>query len=114
MGGGLLLAGLMLNLLPKMAFSRTGTTVNPLPPPQRAVALVTSGLHRLSRNPMHPGHAIVLVGVARLLGNALAFIGVPTCVAQVNRLQIRPEQRALRARSGDADDDHCQRLRHWI
>ena len=112
-GGGLLLAGLMLNLLPKMAFSRTGTTVNPLHP-QRTAALVTSGLHRLSRNPMYLGHAILLAGVALLLGNALAFIAVPSYVVWVERFQIRPEERALRARFGEAYDDYCQRVRRWI
>src|SRR5690606_27185900 len=55
--------GLIFNLLPKYAFARAGTTVNPMTP-DRSRQLVTSGLHRYSRNPMYVGQALLLASLA--------------------------------------------------
>ena len=57
----LVLAGLALNLLPKVAFRRAGTSANPLRPAATR-HLVTSGIYRYTRNPMYLGHALILSG----------------------------------------------------
>ncbi|MBD9369535.1 isoprenylcysteine carboxylmethyltransferase family protein [Xanthomonas sp. XNM01] len=106
-------AGLALNLLPKLAFRRAGTTVNPLAP-ERSTQLVVHGLHRWSRNPMYLGHALILVGIALLLRNAVALTAVPLYVACVTRFQIVPEERALRARFGRRYVDYAARVRRWL
>lgn len=72
----LALAGVALNLLPKLAFKRAATTVNPLRPAS-TTQLVTSGLYRFSRNPMYLGHALMLLGWALYLQHAIALIAVP-------------------------------------
>ncbi len=112
-GGLLILGGAAVNIAPKQRFRRAGTTVNPLRP-QSGSALVQSGLHALSRNPMYLGHATLLFGVALLLGNAAAFAAVPLHVAGVTRFQIVPEERALRAKFGTACIDYCRRVRRWL
>lgn len=112
-GTALVLAGIMLNLLPKLAFARAGTTVNPLQP-DRTTRLVRSGLHRWSRNPMYLGHAVILLGIALALRNALAFTALPVYVLYVSRFQILPEERALLARFGGEYADYCRHVRRWI
>lgn len=109
----LALAGLALNLLPKLAFGRAGTTVNPLHP-GRSAALVTTGLHRFSRNPMYLGHSAILAGLALALGNALAFAAVPAYAGYITRFQIRPEERALHARFGEAYAAYLRRVPRWL
>ncbi|RBI49163.1 hypothetical protein BRL76_18820, partial [Xanthomonas oryzae pv. oryzae] len=52
-----------INVVPKWRFRRAGTTVDPRRP-QRCSALVQTGLHRYSRNPMYIGHALLLAGWA--------------------------------------------------
>ncbi|MEQ8772166.1 MAG: methyltransferase, partial [Erythrobacter sp.] len=48
---------------PAVGFSRARTTVDPIHP-ERAERLVTSGLFRVSRNPMYVGMAMLLGAVA--------------------------------------------------
>ena len=66
---GAVILGLSVN-----AFIRASTTVNPLAP-EDAETLVTSGLYRISRNPMYLAMALVLTGSAFLIGNLAAFAG---------------------------------------
>ena len=105
--------GLLFNLWPKLAFARAGTTVNPLRPASSRV-LVTTGLHRISRNPMYPGHALLLSAWACWLQHPVACLGVPLYIAYVTRYQIQPEERALSATFGAAYDAYRTCVRRWL
>lgn len=113
MVAALAVLGLLLNLLPKLAFGRAGTTVNPLRPASSR-ALVTSGLHGVSRNPMYLGHALLLVAWACWLRHPAALIGAPLYMAYVTRYQILPEERALSAMFGAAYEAYRARVRRWL
>ena len=113
MVAALAVLGLLLNLLPKLAFGRAGTTVNPLRPASSR-ALVTSGLHGVSRNPMYLGHALLLVAWACWLRHPAALIGAPLHMAYVTRYQILPEERALSAMFGAAYEAYRARVRRWL
>ena len=113
MVAALAVLGLLLNLLPKLAFGRAGTTVNPLRPASSR-ALVTSGLHGVSRNPMYLGHALLLVAWACWLRHPAALIGAPLYMAYVTRYQILPEEWALSAMFGAAYDAYRARVRRWL
>jgi len=82
--------------------------------PQRASKLVTTGIYRLSRNPMYAGLLCALVGGALALGNALALLAPAAFVAYMNRFQIRPEERALREKFGAAFDAYARSVRRWL
>ena len=89
------------------------TTVDPLHP-EAASALVTGGVLRFTRNPMYLGMALVLAAWALWLGNAAAALLVAGFVAYISRFQIVPEERALRARFGEAFEDYARLVRRWI
>lgn len=111
---GLVMAfGVVLNLLPKLAFRRVGTTVNPLRPATSSV-LVTHGVYRYTRNPMYLGQATVLAGAMLYLQNLTALLAVPLFVLYISRWQIMPEERALSARFPEAYAAFCQRVRRWL
>ena len=110
---GIALAGGLIALAGVLEFHRAHTTVNPMAP-QKASALVTSGVYRITRNPMYLGMLLVLAGWALWLGNAAAFVGLPLFVAVLNLLQIAPEERVLRERFGDAFTRYAARVRRWI
>jgi protein-S-isoprenylcysteine O-methyltransferase Ste14 len=95
------------------AFHRARTTSNPLRP-ERASALVTGGIYRHTRNPMYVALAIALLGWAVWLGHALAPLGVVAFVAWMDRLQIPPEEDALRALFGDEFARYCSDVRRWL
>lgn len=109
----LAVAGLALNLLPKLQFARAATTVNPLAP-QRATQLVSDGLYRYSRNPMYLGQATVLLAWTLGLQHALAPLLVLLFIAWITRLQIIPEERALAARFPAPFAQLCARTRRWL
>ncbi|HDS1228579.1 MULTISPECIES: methyltransferase family protein [Stenotrophomonas] len=113
MAGGVMAIGVALNLLPKLAFQRARTTVNPLRP-SASSALVMHGVYRYTRNPMYLGQATILAGAMLYLQNAIALLAVPLFVLYITWLQIMPEERALLARFPEVYPLFRQRVRRWL
>lgn len=105
-GGGVALAG-------RNEFKRARTTLNPLRP-DKASALVTSGIYRFTRNPMYVGLALVVAGWAAFLCSALALLGPPGFVLYITRFQIVPEERILSDRFGAAYAAYRARVGRWL
>ena len=101
----LALGGLAFLIPATRAFLGARTTVNPL---------VVAGAYRFTRNPMYVGFALLLLAWAAGLAAAIAVLGPVLFVAYLTRFQILPEERALRARFGDAFDAYCRRVRRWL
>jgi protein-S-isoprenylcysteine O-methyltransferase Ste14 len=93
-------------------FRRARTTVNPLHP-ERASAIVTTGIYRFTRNPMYVGIVLVLVGWFLAHGGLSAAIGIPLFIGYITRFQILPEERVLAAKFGDAYSAYVARVRRW-
>lgn len=106
------LAGVAFDLLGLLAFRRSRTTINPLRP-DRASALVTHGIYRITRNPMYVGLALLLLAWALYLDAAWALVGPVLFVAAITRFQIVPEERILRARFPEFDA-YAARVRRWL
>lgn len=106
-------AGLVLELLPVLRFSRARTTVNPMRP-QTSAHLVVDGLNRYSRNPMYLGQLLLLLAWSVSLGNTIAFLLLPVFPLYITRFQILPEERALAARFGDEYAAYRARVRRWL
>lgn len=107
------LGGAALNLLPKIAFRRAATTINPLDP-RRTSSLVTTGIYRHTRNPMYLGHALILLGWAVYLQQPAALSGIAIYVIWVDRLQIVPEERVLLTRFADSYPAYIASVRRWL
>ncbi len=106
LGVGVALSGVL-------AFRRSRTTVDPTRP-EKASSLVTSGVYRVTRNPMYLGIALALVGWAVWLAHTLGLIGVVVFVAYLTRFQIMPEERALRRLFGEEFDGYVRHVRRWV
>lgn len=109
----LVIAGLGFDLAGLLAFRARRTTVNPLSP-QRASALVTGGVYRITRNPMYVGMACLLLAWALYLGAWLALAGPVLFVLFITRFQIRPEERVLQGLFGAEYFAYCARVRRWL
>lgn len=94
-------------------FRKAKTTVNPLHP-ERATAVVESGIYRFTRNPMYVGAALVLLGCFLAFGGLSGVVGLPVFVWYISRFQIEPEERALAAKFGDAYTKYLLRVRRWL
>ena len=109
----LLAAGLLLMLVAVASFIAAKTTVNPLRP-SRASSLVTTGIFRLSRNPIYLGDLLLLAALAVWLGNIVNLLLLVPFVWYINRFQIIPEERALADRFGASYVAYCARVRRWL
>jgi protein-S-isoprenylcysteine O-methyltransferase Ste14 len=106
LGGALAVAGVI-------AFRARRTTVNPLTP-DASTAVVSSGVYRVSRNPMYLGFLLALAGWAVYLSNAGAVLFLPAFAAYMTRYQIKPEERALLAKFGPEFAQYMSRVRRWL
>lgn len=94
-------------------FFRAKTTVNPMDV-SRVETLVTSGIFRLSRNPMYLGMLLILISNVFWIGNWAAFSGPVFFFWIMTVLQIKLEERALTVKFGDAYTGYCKRTRRWL
>jgi protein-S-isoprenylcysteine O-methyltransferase Ste14 len=106
LGGALALAGVVV-------FRDKRTTVNPLTP-SASSSVVSSGVYRVSRNPMYLGFLLALAGWATYLSNAGAALLLPAFVAYMTQFQIKPEERALLAKFGSEFAQYMSRVRRWL
>ena len=96
-----------------IAFRRAKTTVNPMKP-EKSVALVSSGVYRITRNPMYVGMVFILLAWAVYLASAWALFGPLLFAAYITRFQIKPEERVLAARFGPEFARYRARVRRWL
>ncbi len=96
-----------------LSFRRARTTVNPFAP-ERTVNIVSSGIYRLSRNPMYLGMVCILTGWAVWLWQVQAVLGMVLFVAWITRFQIIPEERVLTQKFGTEYRQYRQRVRRWV
>ncbi len=106
LGGAVALAGVV-------AFRRRRTTVSPLTPGASS-SVVSSGVYRVSRNPMYLGFFLALSGWALYLSNVGAALLLPVFLAYLTQYQIKPEERALLAKFGPEFAQYMTRVRRWV
>ena len=94
-------------------FQRAKTSFNPMKP-DAASSVVSTGIYRVSRNPMYVGFLILLTAWAIFLSHPLPFLFLPVFVAYMNRFQISPEERALSAKFGNEYEAYKQSIRRWL
>lgn len=111
--GTLVLAGFAIAGAGLVSFRRAGTTIHPHRP-QETSALVTTGIYRFSRNPMYTGLLLVLAAWAVYLASLWAWAGPAAFVLYINRFQVRPEERVLAAKFGEAYDAYRSKVRAWL
>ena len=108
-----LLVGIAFSFPATRSFRRAGTTLNPMRI-ENASNLVTTGVYRISRNPMYVGVTLALCAWALFLDSPWTLIGPVVFVAYTTRFQIVPEERMLVAKFGDSYRDYCRRVRRWL
>ncbi len=111
--GTLALVGIASAVAGVVTFRRAGTTIHPHRP-QETSALVSSGIYRLSRNPMYVGLLFVLIAWAVFLSSTWSLVGPFAFVLYISRFQIIPEERVLSAKFGEAYDSYKARVRRWL
>jgi protein-S-isoprenylcysteine O-methyltransferase Ste14 len=109
----LMTVGLIVLLIAISAFIKLKTTINPLKP-EAASSLVTTGIFRISRNPMYLGMLLLILSLWIKTGAVLGFILVAGFIAYLNYFQIFPEEQAMKGLFSDKYKTYCQQVRRWL
>jgi protein-S-isoprenylcysteine O-methyltransferase Ste14 len=110
-GGGLILIGVAIMAAGARNFSRAAT---PVPSNQPVRALVTTGIHRWSRNPIYVGMLLLYAGIgiaARSPG--VLLLALPLVIVLRYGVVAR-EETYLERRFGDSYRDYKARVRRWL
>lgn len=113
LAGALVGLGAAITVAGVLAFRRARTTVNPMTPGASS-SIVSSGIYKLTRNPMYLGFLFALAGWGLMLGNGLFLLPLAGYVLYMNRFQIAPEERALTEKFGAEYTAYTQQVRRWI
>lgn len=110
-GGALCLLGVAVFAAGLRNFSRAGT---PVPGDQPARALVTTGIHGLSRNPIYVGMFLLYVGIGLAAPSPWVVILVVPIAVIMRYAVVAREETYLERRFGDAYRDYKARVRRWL
>lgn len=109
----LLIAGVGVAIAGVLAFNRAQTTVDPTKP-NKASAIVDSGIYAYTRNPMYLGMALVLAGYAVDLSAISSYLSLILFLLYMTRMQIVPEERVLTEKFGQSYQDYQSKVRRWL
>ncbi len=104
-------AGVALNIWADVMFKKDKTTVKPHEEPTK---LKTSGPFRISRHPMYLGMAMVLLGLAVVLGSLITFIFPAGFIIIADFVFISFEEKNLERIFGKEYFDYRQKVRRWL
>ena len=103
--------GIILNYWADVQFKKNQTTIQPHEMPN---VLVTSGIFRISRNPIYLGMASILLGIAIFWGTLIVFIFPLTFIIYIERFIIPIEEKNLEQKFGKKYLRYKQKVRRWI
>lgn len=110
-GSGLILIGVAIVAAGIRNFSRAAT---PVPSNQPVRALVTTGIHGWSRNPIYVGMFLLYAGIALAARSPWVLIlALPLAIALRYGVVAR-EEAYLEQRFGDTYRDYKARVRRWL
>lgn len=110
-GYALLFGGIALVLAAAERFRKWRTPIKPF---QQPAHCITDGVFRYSRNPLYLGEAVMLLGLAGLLGTWRALLPVPFFAAVIQWRFILPEERILDKQFGASYRRYRKRVRRWM
>ena len=96
-----------------LTFRRARTTIDPVRIDQ-ASRVVSSGIYRVTRNPMYVGLTALLTMWAVHLAVPLAFLGPIAFAVFIHFFQILPEERVMQARFGPEYLAYKAKVRRWL
>ena len=106
-----IIAGIYFNLSADKDFKKASTTVKPF---EESTTLITTGVFRITRNPMYMGMFLILFGIAIILGSIIPFIFPIAYGFMMHRVFIKAEEKMLHKVFGTEWDVYKNNVRRWI
>jgi len=111
MGMAAAVLGLVLMVGAVGLFRRTGQNPTPWKPTPE---IISTGVYRITRNPMYVGMALLQIAIGIGLGNWWIIILLPVVLAIVYGAVVRHEERYLEEKFEDAYRDYKKAVRRWL
>jgi len=109
--GAMVLIGLALATAGIRNFTRAAT---PVPTAQPTQALVTTGIHGYTRNPIYLGMFLVYAGIGLVVRSPWILILILPLVLTIRYGVVMREEAYLERRFGDAYRAYKSRVRRWL
>jgi protein-S-isoprenylcysteine O-methyltransferase Ste14 len=110
-GAALLACGLVVTISSARRFKRAGT---PLRPFEESTTVVTSGMFRITRNPMYMGMVVGQAGIALMLGSLIAFVPILVFATIIHTQFVVHEERFMEGLFGEQYLTYKKKVRRWI
>jgi len=110
-GGGLVAVGIAIMTAGIRNFSRAATPVRSNQPVR---ALVTTGIHAWSRNPIYVGMFLLYAGIGMAARSPWVLILALPLVIILRYVVVAREEAYLERRFGDSYRDYRARVRRWL
>jgi protein-S-isoprenylcysteine O-methyltransferase Ste14 len=110
-GGAFMVLGGWLSSRGANMFKRVGTTEMTFGEP---ALLVTEDIYKITRNPMYLGFALMLFGLATVLGSISPFMLVIAFITVTDLWYIRFEERVLEKKFGETYLAYKASVRRWL
>ncbi len=110
-GGGLVALGVAMFAVGVRNFSRAST---PVPSTQPVRALVITGVHGVSRNPIYVGMFLLYVGIGLVALSPWMLVLTLSIVIIMRYGVVAREEAYLERRFGDAYRDYKTHVRRWL
>jgi protein-S-isoprenylcysteine O-methyltransferase Ste14 len=110
-GGGAILIGIAIVAAGIRNFSRAET---PVPSNQPVRALVTTGIHGWSRNPIYVGMCLLYAGIGMAAGSPWVLVLALPLAITLRYGVVAREETYLERRFGDAYRDYKAHVRRWL
>ena len=111
MAASMVLIGLALAAAGIRNFARAAT---PVPTNQSARALVTTGIHGWSRNPIYVGMFLIYVGIGLVVRSPWILLLTLPLAITIRYGVVAREEAYLEGRFGNAYRDYKTRVRRWL
>jgi len=109
--GAMVLIGLALATAGIRNFTRAAT---PVPTAQPTQALVTTGIHGYTRNPIYLGMFLVYAGIGLVVRSPWILILILPLVLTIRYGVVMREEAYLERRFGDVYREYKSRVRRWL
>ncbi len=113
LGIAIIVIAIVLDSSSLFLFFKKRTTVNPMKP-SNTQGLVTTGLYKITRNPMYVGLLVILFGYGIWLGSLTPFLILPAFYWLITNMQIKPEERVLEEKFGQEYLDYKSKVKRWL
>lgn len=110
-GVALITLACLIALIAVIGFFKFKTHVEPWKPTS---TIISSGVYRLSRNPIYLAFAIINVGMGFLLNSGWILLSVVALIPLLQLMVISREERYLEAKFGEDYLQYKRRVRRWI